>query len=67
MPLNATEHRAAFEKGYAVTVVAGATATLPLPDPTGGEIDASTLHRASLTALSDVLAVVVPSAADVPG
>lgn len=65
MCVNSTA-RAAFEKGYDVTVVAGATATRPLPDPTGGEIDAGALHRAALTALSDVFAVVVPSAADVP-
>lgn len=58
--------RAAFNHGYASTVVANATATRTLANPTGGEIAADVLHNASLTALSDIFAVVVPSGRDVP-
>lgn len=52
--------RAAFNHGYRPTVVAGATATRSLESPTGGVVPASTLHDASLTALHDIFAVVVP-------
>jgi nicotinamidase-related amidase len=58
--------RAAFNHGYANTVVANATATRALANPTGGEIPADVLHNASLTALSDIFAVVVPRGQDVP-
>lgn len=58
--------RAAFNHGYANTVVANATATRPLANPTGGEVSADALHNASLTALSDIFAVVVPGASDIP-
>lgn len=58
--------RAAFNHGYANTVVANATATRPLANPTGGEVSAESLHNASLAALSDIFAVVVPSGKDVP-
>ncbi len=58
--------RAAFNHGYANTVVANATATRTLANPTGGEISADVLHNASLTALSDIFAVVVPRGQDVP-
>lgn len=54
--------RAAFNHGYKATVVADATATRSLPNPTGGVVPAKTLHDASLTALHDMFAVVVPSA-----
>lgn len=57
--------RAAFNHGYKPTVVAAATATRALPNPTGGVTPAKALHDASLTALSDIFAVVVPTAADV--
>jgi len=57
--------RSAFNHGYKATVVANATATRALPNPTGGVTSASDLHNASLTALSDIFAVVVPSAEDV--
>lgn len=52
--------RAAFNHGYRSTVVASATATRALPSPTGGVIDATALHTASLAALHDIFAVVVP-------
>jgi nicotinamidase-related amidase len=58
--------RAAFNNGFASTVVANATATRPLANPTGGEVSAAALHDASLTALSDIFAVVVPAGRDVP-
>jgi nicotinamidase-related amidase len=53
--------RAAFNHGYKPTVVASATATRSLASPTGGVVSAATLHDASLTALNDMFAVVVPS------
>jgi nicotinamidase-related amidase len=54
--------RAAFNHGYRATVVGNATATRSLPNPAGGVISAADLHSASLVALSDIFAVVVPSA-----
>ena len=57
--------RAAFNHGYKATVVAGATATRSLPNPTGGVVEAKALHDASLTALHDIFGVVVPNADDV--
>jgi nicotinamidase-related amidase len=57
--------RAAFNHGYRPTVVGGATATRSLPNPTGGVVEAQALHDASLAALHDMFAVVVPHADDV--
>jgi len=57
--------RAAFNHGYRPTVVGNATATRSLPSPTGGVTSAKDLHEASLTALHDIFAVVVPSADDI--
>ncbi|MEQ1652634.1 MAG: cysteine hydrolase family protein [Hyphomicrobium sp.] len=57
--------RAAFNHGYKPTVVASATATRSLPNPTGGVVEARALHEASLAALNDIFAVVVPNASDV--
>ena len=57
--------RAAFNHGYKTTVVAAATATRSLPNPTGGVTPAKALHDASLTALHDMFAVVVPNGDDV--
>ncbi|MCC7272389.1 MAG: cysteine hydrolase [Alphaproteobacteria bacterium] len=52
--------RAALDLGWRTTVVADATATRALPDPTGGaDIDAEALQRAALAALSDRFATVV--------
>lgn len=53
--------RAAFNRGYRATVVGNATARRTLPSPTGGVTSAKDLHDASLTALHDFFAVVVPS------
>lgn len=66
MCVNSTA-RASFNHGYANTVVAGATATRSIPNPaTGGDVSAAQLHDASLSALGDMFAVVVPHEADVP-
>jgi nicotinamidase-related amidase len=65
MCVNSTA-RGAFNLGYRPTVVARATATRPLPAATGGVVAASVLQEASLAALSDLFAVIVPSAADLP-
>lgn len=65
MCVNSTA-RGAFNLGYAPTVVAAATATRALPGPDGGLVSAAALQSASLAALSDLFAVVVPKAADVP-
>jgi isochorismate hydrolase len=55
--------RAALDLGYRTTVVAGATATRDLPDPTGpGTVPAAEVHRATLAALADRFAIVVPDA-----
>lgn len=54
--------RAAFNHGYRATVVGNATATRSLPSPTGGVTSSKDLHEASLTALHDFFAVVVPNA-----
>jgi nicotinamidase-related amidase len=65
MCVNSTA-RGAFNLGYRPTVVAGATATRSLPTATGGVVAAPVLQEASLAALSDLFAVVVPHAADLP-
>jgi nicotinamidase-related amidase len=64
MCVNSTA-RSAFNLGFAPTVVAGATATRALPGPDGTE-PAASLQSASLAALSDMFAVVVPDASSVP-
>ena len=56
--------RAAFNHGYRATVVGNATATRSLPNPAGGVVSAKDLHDASLAALHDIFAVVVPAADD---
>jgi nicotinamidase-related amidase len=57
--------RAAFNHGYRATVVGNATATRSLPNPAGGAISAKELHEASLAALNDIFAVVVPAADEI--
>ena len=59
MCVNSTA-RAAFNHGYKPTVVASATATRSLASP-GGVLAASAIQDASLAALNDLFAVVVPS------
>lgn len=55
--------RAALDHGYAATVVAAACATRDLPNPLGGIVPAASLHQATLAALADRFASVVPAAA----
>ncbi len=58
--------RSASALGYGVTVVADACATRDLPDATGtGVVAASAIHKATLAALNDVFATIVPSQADI--
>lgn len=66
MCVNSTA-RAAFNLGYAPTVVAGATATRALPGLGSDEtVPAAVMQTASLAAMADLFAVVVPSAQDIP-
>lgn len=66
MCVNSTT-RASFNKGYGNTVVAGATATRALPNPATGEaVPADALQAASLSALGDMFAVVVPAGNNLP-
>ncbi len=58
--------RAGFDLGYRTTVVGNATATRDLPKPDGGVVAAQSLHEASLAGLSDLFAVVVGKAEDLP-
>ena len=65
MCVNSTA-RGAFTLGYRPTVVGGATATRPLPNTSGGVVPASVLQEASLAGLSDLFAVIVARADDLP-
>ncbi len=65
MCINSTA-RGAFNLGYAPTVVAAATATRSLPGVDGADVPAAALQSASLAALSDLFAIVVPDAAAIP-
>jgi nicotinamidase-related amidase len=53
--------RAATERGYQVFIPASATADRAVPAPDGTVVSAQDLKRASLTALNDTFAWVVPS------
>jgi nicotinamidase-related amidase len=65
MCVNSTA-RAAFNLGYAPTVVAAATATRALPGVAGSEVPAAAMQSASLAAMADLFAVVVADAAALP-
>lgn len=52
--------RAGFDLGYGITVVGAATATRSLPG-TQGEVSAAAVKAASLAALGDSFAIVVPT------
>nr|MDT0526461.1 isochorismatase family protein [Streptomyces sp. DSM 41633] len=65
MCVNSTA-RGAFNLGYAPTVVAAATATRTLAGPEGAPVPAAVMQSASLAAMSDLFAVVVPDAAWIP-
>jgi nicotinamidase-related amidase len=64
MCVNSTA-RGAFNLGYAPTVVASATATRALPS-IDGVVPAAAMQSASLAAMSDLFAVVVPNPAAIP-
>ncbi len=55
--------RAALDLKYRTTIVANATATRDLPDPLGGTIPASIVHRVALSELADRFAIVVKDTA----
>jgi nicotinamidase-related amidase len=65
MCVNSTA-RAAFNLGYAPTVVAGATATRALPGLGDAPVPAAAMQTASLAAIADLFAVVVPDTATIP-
>jgi nicotinamidase-related amidase len=65
MCINSTA-RAAFNLGYAGTIIANATATRSLPNPEGGVVSASDVHAAALAAVADLFAVVVPNGLAIP-
>jgi nicotinamidase-related amidase len=54
--------RSGMDNGFRIGVVANACATRDLPDPLGGIQTASMVHRATLAALADRFATVVPDA-----
>ncbi|HEX4246406.1 MAG TPA: cysteine hydrolase family protein [Pseudonocardia sp.] len=70
MCVNSTA-RGAFNLGFAPTVVAGATATRSLPasvkgSGSDGPVPASAMQAASLAAISDLFAIVVPDTSALP-
>jgi len=66
MCVNSTA-RDAFNLGYRPTIVASATATRELPAPDGVPVPAATLQSASLAGITDLFALVVGKADDIPG
>jgi nicotinamidase-related amidase len=64
MCVNSTA-RGAFNLGYAPTVVVAATATRALP-ALGAQVSARAMQDASLAAMADLFAVVVPYAVTLP-
>jgi nicotinamidase-related amidase len=64
MCVNSTA-RGAFNLGYAPSVVASATATRSLPGTDGTPLPAAAVQQASLAALSDLFAIVVPDPAGI--
>ena len=66
MCVNSTA-RSAFNLGFRPTVVAATTATRNLPGPDGSIVSAAVLQQASLAALADLFAVVVPRSSDIGG
>jgi nicotinamidase-related amidase len=64
MCVNSTA-RGAFNLGYRPAVVAGATATRPLPGPSG-VVSSEALQAASLAAIADLFGIVVPDVAAIP-
>jgi nicotinamidase-related amidase len=65
MCVNSTA-RGAFNIGYEPIVVAAATATRALPGLNDSTLPAEAIQSASLAAIADLFAVVVPGAGDIP-
>ncbi|WKG01950.1 cysteine hydrolase family protein [Mycolicibacterium sp. HK-90] len=65
MCVNSTA-RGAFNLGYAPTVVAAATATRALAGPDSAPVPAAAMQSASLAAMADLFAVVVPDVSGIP-
>ena len=65
MCVNSTAH-GAFNLGYAVTIVADATATRALQTPDGITLPAQQIHQATLAVTRDLYAAVVEEVADLP-
>jgi nicotinamidase-related amidase len=65
MCINSTA-RGAFSLGHSPTVVSGATATRALPGADGEPVSAAALQAASLAAMADLFAVVVPKSSEIP-
>jgi nicotinamidase-related amidase len=65
MCVNSTA-RGAFNLGYSPTVVASATATRALPGLGDDTVSAEAMQAASLAAMADLFAVVVPGTDDIP-
>jgi nicotinamidase-related amidase len=65
MCVNSTA-RGAFNLGYAPAVVAAATATRALPGVGETTVPAAAMQAASLAAIADLFAVVVPGAESIP-
>jgi nicotinamidase-related amidase len=65
MCVNSTA-RGAFNLGYSPTVVASATATRALPGLGDATVSAEAMQSASLAAMADLFAVVVPGGGDIP-
>jgi len=65
MCVNSTA-RGAFNLGYAPTVVAAATATRALPGVGDESVPAAAMQSASLAAMADLFAVVVPDSTAIP-
>ena len=66
MCINSTA-RGAFNLGFRPTVVAGTTATRDLPGADGSVVPATALQAASLAAVADLFALVVPRESDIRG
>ncbi len=64
MCINSTA-RGAFNLGFRPTIVAAATATRALPGADGSVVPAAALQAASLAAVADLFAVVVPRGSDI--
>ncbi len=65
MCINSTA-RAGFNHGYSPTIIASTTATRALPMVGGDMVPAKTVHEASLAAVADLFALVLPEVMSLP-